>query len=283
MSRAKPRKQKDLPQPKPLAKPSWVMHGRRGLAILLVALAAGVAVGIYAFRGGLSSPAGTTHPSAPYQVSTNPSNLQVTGPGIVSFDVNVSSPTGYSNPVYLRLSFDTPSWVKAVFQPSTVIPSSLTLSRVVLVVGGAMSPGSLSLRIEAVSLSYKAVTILNAGITAPNSGTAFYLYANQTGFNDTSTSTPNPTLTVHVGETFGIRLYVSTTPNDIHHYVGIYPGGTQLAQVKEQGVGSYAHSSMIHTYPQSTAITFTSYVPGMLEYYCDSHPNSMHGKIPVVS
>jgi len=194
MSRAKPRKQKDLPQPKPLAKPSWVMHGRRGLAILLVALAAGVAVGIYAFRGGLSSPAGTTHPSAPYQVSTNPSNLQVTGPGIVSFDVNVSSPTGYSNPVYLRLSFDTPSWVKAVFQPSTVIPSSLTLSRVVLVVGGAMSPGSLSLRIEAVSLSYKAVTILNAGITAPNSGTAFYLYANQTGFNDTSTSTPNPRL-----------------------------------------------------------------------------------------
>jgi len=57
-----------------------------------------------------------------------------------------------------------------------------------------MSPGSLSLRIEAVSLSYKAVTILNAGITAPNSGTAFYLYANQTGFNDTSTSTPNPRL-----------------------------------------------------------------------------------------
>jgi len=251
------------------------------LAVLVVVLLAGVAA--YALRPGGQSQQEPTPSAAPLTVEASPSAVSIAGTGILSFNVTLTPQEPLNSSVVLSVPNRPPGVVKVIFQPATLsLSQNSGSSTVTLVVGQVFAPGTFPVRVVASVGSSIAETTVSLRIDNPTQPKHFDLMANSTGWNFTETSGPNPQVVVRRGETFDMTLKLLSA-QDFHHYISIYPAGTQPSQVNEQSTLAYVRSDLAHDFPGSVTITFTSEIVGILEYYCDTHPVEMHGTITVTN
>jgi hypothetical protein len=173
-----------------------------------------------------------------------------------------------------------PGVVRVAFEPATLsLSQNPGSSRAILVVGQAFFAGTYSVRIVATVGSGTSETIISLRILDPSPSKHFSLKANSSAWNSTETSGPNPAIHVQKGETFTVTAI--GIPGDIHHYFSIFPSGTPPSQVTEYSTGYYVSTGFEWSHSGSETITFTSMITGTLEYYCNTHSNTMHGVINI--
>lgn len=125
-------------------------------------------------------------------------------------------------------------------------------------------------------------------IFGQSGGVSASLLADVSGWNYTITdpSKTNPTIAsarLFVGQPFTARII---WVNDRHN-LAVYAPGTPLSQVDpaspcEMTPGCIVESSVVAARSPETLLTFSMSTFGLYEYYCEFHPDTMHGKIRIL-